>query len=165
MMTKHLYIAPIIFLLLSCSNKNESNETERKALLETDKEWSKSVASGDMERVFSYWTEDAIIYPVGMPPAEGKAAIRKFVAVNRSQKNFSLITNPLEATVSKSGDIGYTVGTYQVSMVGPDSIPVIHNGRYMCAWRKVDGSWKCNVEIHSPSEMPPDIRANIQNEQ
>jgi len=134
-------------------------------LLETGKEWAKSAAAGDMESVFKYWTDDAVIYPVGMPDVKGKDAIRKFVAANCSQKNFSLITNPLEATVSKADDIGYTVGNYRVSMGAPDGSHIIHKGRYLCAWRKVDGIWKCNLEIHSPLGIPPDKGANAQKKQ
>ena len=67
-----------------------------------------------MNVVFDYWTDDAVIYPVGMPAVEGKTAIRKFVSANRSRKNFSLIVNTQKAVVSKAGDIGYTIGNYQV---------------------------------------------------
>ena len=163
-MHKYLWMILAIFLLNAC-NKSVDKEAESKALLETGKEWAKSAAAGDMESVFKYWTDDAVIYPVGMPAVKGKDAIRKFVAANRSQKNFSLITNPLEATVSKAGDIGYTVGNYRVSMDAPDGSPIIHKGRYLCAWRKVDGIWKCNLEIHSPLGIPPDKGANAQKKQ
>jgi ketosteroid isomerase-like protein len=161
-MYKYLWLVPIIFLLNACKT-SINKEAESKALLETGKEWSKSIAAGNMESVFDYWTEDAVIYPVGITAVKGKDAIRKFVAVNRSQPDFSLITNPLEATVSNAGDIGYTVGNYKVSMDAPDGSPIIRKGRYLCAWRKVDGSWKCNLEIHSPLGMSPDIGSKDDN--
>lgn len=156
------FILLMILFLPSCKEKVDV-EAERKALLETDKEWSAVVARGDMEHVFEYWTEDAVIYPAGMPAVRGKSAIRKFVSTNRSRKNFSLIVDPQEAVVSKSGDFGYTIGNYQVSADGPDGIPAVHKGRSLCAWRKVkDGSWKCNLEIHSPLGVPPDVGRAVQ---
>jgi ketosteroid isomerase-like protein len=152
----------MILFLPSCKGKVDV-EAERNALLETDKKWSAVVAKGDMEHVFEYWTEDAVIYPVGMPAVRGKPAIRQFVSANRSRKNFSLIVNPRKAVVSETGDIGYTIGDYQVKADGPDGIPVIRKGRSLCIWQKEeDGSWKCNLEIHSPLGMPPDVGTAVQ---
>jgi ketosteroid isomerase-like protein len=158
-MFKYLVFVSVMCLLYSCNNSNKvDTEAEQKILLETDNEWSKVVASGDMKQIFEYWTDDAVIYPVGLPVVEGKAAIRKYVKNNRSGKNFSLMVYPLKATVSKAGDIGYTIENYQVSIDGPDGKPVAQKGRSLCVWRKgKDGSWKCNLEIHSPLGMPPDI--------
>jgi ketosteroid isomerase-like protein len=156
------FVLIMILFLPSCKDKVDV-EAERKALLETEKEWSAVVARGDMEHVFEYWTEDAVIYPVGMPAVRGKPAIRQFVSANRSRKNFSLIVNPQEAVVSKAGDIGYTIEDYQVSADGSDGISVVHKGRSLCAWRKEkDGTWKCNLEIHSPLGMPPDVGTAVQ---
>jgi len=160
-MYKYFLLLSVIFLLNAC-NTNVNKKAEEKTLLKTVKEWSKYAAAGNMKKVIEYWTENAVIYPVGLPAVRGKALIKKFVSANRSQKNFSLTTDPLEATVSESGDIGYTVGNYQVSINTPDGTPITRKGRYLCAWRKVNGSWKCNLEIHSPLGMPPNIKAAAQ---
>lgn len=92
-----------------------------------------------------------------MPAIKGKGAIREFVTTNRSQASFSLKDTPQEATVSEEGDIGYIVGTYEVSMTGPDEAPRSSQGRYLTAWRKDDaGNWKCTLEIHSPLNRSAD---------
>jgi ketosteroid isomerase-like protein len=156
------FVLLMILFLPSCKYKVDV-EIEQKALLETDKEWATVVAKGDMEHVFEYWTEDAVIYPVGMPAVRGKPAIRQFVSANRSRKNFSLIVNPRKAVVSETGDIGYTIGDYQVSADGPDGAPIVRKGRSLCAWQKQEnGSWKCNLEIHSPLGIPPDVGSAVQ---
>jgi ketosteroid isomerase-like protein len=85
-MHKVLAALSVLSLLNACNHADVNMEAERKALLETDKEWSAVVASGNMGRVFDYWTEDAVIYPVGMPVVKGKAAIREFVSANRSRR-------------------------------------------------------------------------------
>ena len=99
------FVLIMILFLPSCKGKVDV-EAERNALLETDKKWSAVVAKGDMEHVFEYWTEDAVIYPAGMPAVRGKPAIRQFVSANRSRKNFSLIVNPRKAVVSETGETG-----------------------------------------------------------
>ena len=150
------FVLLLILSIPSCKDEVDV-EAERRALLETDKEWSSFIANGDMEHVFTYWSEDAVIYPVGMPAVRGKSVIRDFVLANRSRKNFSLTVTPQEAVVSKAGDIGYTIEKYQVSAEDSDGVPVVHKGRSLCAWSKAeDSTWKCNLEIHSPLGMPPD---------
>lgn len=104
-----------------------------------------------MERVFPYWVDDAVIIPAGPEAVRGKEAIREFVMTNRAQRGFSLRWEPQEATASRAGDIGYTVGNYEISMDGPGGTPLMSQGRYLTIWRKdAAGAWKCTLEIHSP---------------
>jgi ketosteroid isomerase-like protein len=45
--------------------------------------------------------------------------------------------------VSKSGDLGFTSGTYEDSFRGPDGALVTEKGKYLCTWGKqADGTWK-----------------------
>jgi len=126
-------------------------EAERAALLERDRAWAAAAGENDPELVFPYWTDDAVIHAAGIPAVRGKAAIRKFVASSRAQRGFSITWEPLEATVSQAGDLGYTVGSYQVSVEGPDGAPAIRRGTYLSAWRKSEDSvWRCALEIQSP---------------
>jgi hypothetical protein len=49
--------------------------------LKRDAEWADAASSGtDVEKIISYWTDDALVVPPGQPVVEGKAAIRAFVA-------------------------------------------------------------------------------------
>ena len=137
-------------------------EAERTAVLERDRAWAAAARESDPERVFPYWTDDAVIYAAGMPAVRGKDAIRKFVAGSRA-RGLSMSWEPLEATVSQAGDLGYTVGSFQMSVKGPDGAPAIGRGTYLSAWRKSeDGVWRCTLEIHSPSggaaDPPPESR-------
>jgi ketosteroid isomerase-like protein len=143
-----------------CS-KGVDVEAQRLALLDADRAWASAAAAGDLDQVFPFWTEDAVIYPVGMPVVRGKAAIREFVATNRAQQGFSITWEPLEAVVSQDGSLGYTVGDYKISVDGTDAGNVVRNGRYLETWRKDEaGSWRCALEIQSPLTLAggPDLR-------
>jgi ketosteroid isomerase-like protein len=147
-------IAIGICLITTDCSKGVDVEAQRQMLLDTDRAMATAAAAGDTNRVFPYWTDDAVIYPAGMPVVRGKKAIRDFVAMNRTQPGFSINWNPLEAVVSPDGNIGYTTGNYEVWIQGPDSNPKIRKGRYLQTWRKDDtGLWKCIVEIQSPLSM------------
>jgi ketosteroid isomerase-like protein len=57
--------------------------------------------------------------------------------------NFSISWKTLHAEVSKSGELGYTTGTFQDTFTGPDGKKAEDKGKYVCIWKKQkDGSWK-----------------------
>ena len=55
-------------------------DKERATILEIDKQWAAATAEGrDVDRIISFWADDAKIFAPGMPLIEGKTAIRQFV--------------------------------------------------------------------------------------
>ncbi|MEJ2613933.1 MAG: DUF4440 domain-containing protein, partial [Ignavibacteriaceae bacterium] len=59
---------------------------------------------------------------------------------------FTLSWEPTKTEVAASADLGYTSGTFQVSMNYAEG-SVTNSGNYVCVWKKQkDGSWKCVVE-------------------
>ena len=51
----------------------------RAALLQTDIEWARHAALGkDVERIVSFWADDAVVYPPREVPVVGKPGSRRF---------------------------------------------------------------------------------------
>ena len=76
-----------------------------------DQEWAAAAAQGaDLDRIVSFWSEDAKIYPPGAPVVEGRRAIREFVAGSRKILKHSVTWEPTEVVVGPAGDIGYITG-------------------------------------------------------
>jgi ketosteroid isomerase-like protein len=125
-----------------------AQEDHRQALIDTREAWGRAIAEGDVERIFSFWTDDVVIYRADGPPVKGKAAVRDYVRRNRQELGVVPRMHLLEVAASASGDIGYTVGTHEwVNREGRATMP----GRYVTLWRRNDaGEWKCFLEIHSP---------------
>jgi ketosteroid isomerase-like protein len=125
-----------------------TQEDHRRALLETREAVGRVIAEGDIERIFSFWTDDRVIYPVGEPAVRGKAAVRKYVRRNRQDLGLRPRTTPIEIVASESGDLGYIIGTHEwMDREGRATMP----GRYVTLWRKNEqGEWRCFLEIHSP---------------
>jgi ketosteroid isomerase-like protein len=71
---------------------------------------------------------------------------------------FHITWTPESAVVSKSGDLGYTTGTNEMSVPDPAGKVTKIVGRYLTVWRREsDGRWRC-VEDYStpgPAETPP----------
>ena len=69
--------------------------------------------------------------------------------------NFSLTFATTRADVAKSGDLGYTVGAYTMTMSDPKTKKSITDkGKYVTAYKKqADGTWKAVADMDS-SDLP-----------
>ena len=151
---KYLSTLTFIFILFfsSCSLKTDI-EVEKTKLLQADNDWAAAAKSGEIDKIKNFWSDDAIDFFPDAPPAKGKEAILKLVGENRSKQGFSLTWKAQNASVSKSGDLGYTYGTFQMSFMNPENQQVSKHGNYVCIWKKdTNDIWKCVVEssIFSP---------------
>jgi ketosteroid isomerase-like protein len=124
-------------------------EAARAALERTDREWSAATAEGtDVDRIVGYWSDDATVYPPGMPALEGKAAIREFVAESLRTPGFAVHWEPHQVAVSADASMGYTAGTNRFTAPGADGQLVTTEGRYLTVFRRQpDGAWKCVLDM------------------
>ena len=126
-------------------------DANAKALAKVDDDWSKAAATRDADRMASFYAEDAIAYPPNEPAAIGRPAAKKVWAGYFSDKSFTISWKAAHAEMAKSGDLGYTAGTYEASSKGPDGKQVTEKGKYVTTWKKQkDGSWKASHDIWNP---------------
>ena len=83
----------------ACADKPDLDE-ERRALMATSREWAQAAASGDLERIVSYWADDAIVLPPDQPAVVGKEAIREYVREGLAIPGFRITWEPEFAAVS-----------------------------------------------------------------
>jgi ketosteroid isomerase-like protein len=123
-------------------------DVDAKALMKIDDDWSKAAAARDVDRVASFYAEDAIAYPPNEPMAIGRPAAKKVWASYFVEPTFSISWKTVHAGVSKSGDLGFTAGTYEDSYKGPDGKLVREKGKYVATWkRQKDGTLKAIHDI------------------
>ena len=122
---------------------------ERILLLKRDAEWAIAASEGrDLERVLSYWTDDAIVMPPGLPAVIGQAALREYVQASMKIPGFRITWTSTDVTFSPDRNLAYMFGMNMVEMNGPDGTPVRIAGRAVTIWRKeADGEWRCAVDI------------------
>ncbi len=152
----HLTLPILCILLVSgCSHSRFDPAVEGQKLLRRDAEWSQAASEGkDIERVLSYWSDDAQVLEPGQPVYQGKAAIRKFVSESLKTPGFHIHWVSKEPVFSADGKMAYMPSAAEMAM--PDS-----NGRMMTVhtrgitiWRRdADGEWRCVVDI--ANEAPP----------
>ena len=118
--------------------------------MQTSRDWAKVAATGDMDKVLTYFADDAVMISAGRPPVRGREALRAFLAETSNIPGFRIRWEPLEAKVS--GDMGYMLERTEMTMNGPDGRPVTQHLQAVTIWRKQgDGSWKNVVDASIPA--------------
>lgn len=84
----------------------------------------------------------------------GPEGIRRVMLPLFADSTLDISWDPNYAEVAGSGDMGYTVGRYEIRAEG-DAAPMSETGTYLTVWtRQDDGSWKVKADIGNPG--PPD---------
>lgn len=150
-MSRSLLVLSILgmHLLAGCSSRPFDAVAESAKLLARDAEWATAAADGkDIDKILSYWSEDAIVIPQGQPVAEGKAAIRAFVASSLQIPGFRIHWVSEKVMFSPDGRLAYMTGTNEMTVPGPTGAPMTLRGRGITVWRlEPDGQWRCVVDI------------------
>jgi ketosteroid isomerase-like protein len=146
-------LAAAAMLAVGCGSSVNVQE-QRNALLALDREWSQTTT--DINKFLSYYAADASVYPQGMPLATGSDAIRDELGKMASMPGFSLQWSAAKADVSAAGDLGYTAGTYQMTMNDAAGKPMMEKGKYVTVWKKqANGQWKVTDDIFNADAPPP----------
>jgi len=126
-------------------------EAERSALMNADAAWFES--HDDIDRFVTFLADDAVFMPADAPAARGDA-IRSTWEQLLSLPGFNLEWQASSAAVAEAGDMGYTLGTYELT-IEQDGTPMVTVGKYVTLWRKqADGSWKVVVDCFN-ADGPP----------
>jgi len=140
----------IVAVLAACTGCVSAGRPEdiQSQILQLDAEWSRAAQVRDIDRVISFWADDAIVLPPGSPPVVGKSAIRAFVVNSFRTPGFGISWKTTQVSVSHGGDLAYGTGTNRVTFTGPDGRQVTVDGKAVTVWRRgKDGVWKCVVDI------------------
>jgi ketosteroid isomerase-like protein len=105
-----------------------SAEAER--LLKRDAEWAALASEGrDIDRILSYWTDDAVVLAPGFPPIIGKVALRGYVENSLRIPGFEISWKSSEVHFSPDLKLAYMFSENTVTMNEPDGTPLTTRGR------------------------------------
>ena len=135
--------------VVSCATPAFDPASESQKLLRRDAEWADLASAGkDVERIVSYWSDDAIVIPQGQPIVEGKAAIRAFVQSSLQIPGFKIHWVSEGPVFSPDGKLAYMRGRNTMTVPGANGALVTLVGRGITIWRlEPDGQWRCVVDI------------------
>ncbi len=125
-------------------------------LIETDRRFDEAAAARGVAGWLEFFAEDATIFPEASSIITGLSLIRQ----HYEKTHFSphgLRWRPLQAHVSKSGDLGYTYGTWELSSGKPGKAHILAKGKYTTIWRRqADGSWKVVLDLGTTDCAKPE---------
>jgi uncharacterized protein (TIGR02246 family) len=152
--------APASWLLLAalalaagCARPAFDPADEGRQLLKLDAEWSAAAAGKDVEKVLSYFADDAVMMEPGEPIRDGKAAIREYVTAALATPGFSIRWVSEKPVFSPDGNMAYMRGTDVMTVPAPAGGVTTIRMRGVSIWRRdVGGAWRCVVDI---GNQPP----------
>lgn len=142
------------FPLVACEEV-ESRE-DRRALMAVDKDFAERVEKQGFRVMEEFYDEDAVYMPSFAPTLEGRDTILESYRPYYDSTTMKLAWTPTRAEVSRSRDMGWTIGTYVFTRQDDKGNTVVRNGRYVTIWKKQhDGTWKAVLDGGSPDEPAP----------
>ncbi|MFZ0939005.1 MAG: DUF4440 domain-containing protein [Candidatus Sulfotelmatobacter sp.] len=128
-----------------------SPKTSADTLRQLEGEFMKAAAERGSGQYMSYYADDAVEVPNGVPIITGKVNIAKTMGFLDDKDNH-LSWTPVGADISASGDLGYTYGTYEFRSIGKDGKTSVEQGKYTSIWKmQKDGSWKVVLDMGNTS--------------
>ena len=128
----------IIILVFSCNEKKEvSQPSSVNEIINADLDFADMSRQIGMKKAFlQYIANEGVLLRPDHLPIAGAEAIDFLSQLSDTGYNFSW--HPLKGEISKSGDLGFTYGIYELKI--RDSV---YKGTYVTIWKKQeDGSWK-----------------------
>jgi len=146
-MKKIFFVIPLLFLLcLGIQSQPAMKAAE--AIRKADGDWLKAVQSKDLVKVLAFYRDDASWLLRDTPPIIGKESIQRTWSGFFASPGSWIQWDPKYCAVSISGDLGYSVGTYEMRYSDQQGKPVVQKGSYVTIWKKdAEGAWKLAVDI------------------
>jgi len=142
----------LLTALAACTSSEDRQKEARKEMLSTDRAFSAWSSENGMQEAFLHFAADDLVkLQDGQFPVIGKEALsNSFAGVPDSM--YRLTWEPVKAEVSKSCDLGYTFGNYELYDFTRGDI---RYGNYFTVWRKeTDGSWRWVLDGGNSTPRP-----------
>ena len=152
-----LIVVTGLFVLAGCSQTPDINQAKQ-SLLDVDRVFSTmSVDSGLYQAFDHFMADSATILRDNAHPIMGREAIRELYA----GAGGTLSWEPIFADVSRSADLGYTIGKYKYVLTDTTGAERVSDGYYITIWKKQpDGQWKYVFDTGT-SGTPPEENENM----
>jgi ketosteroid isomerase-like protein len=125
-------------------------------LADADRGFAADSAARGADAWAAVFAADGVVWRRGGPPAVGPQAIRERMQRAFSDPEHLLAWEPHASGLSPAGDMGFTIGCYQLLRRKPATPPAREaTGTYLTIWRRqADGSWQAVFDTGIASTPP-----------
>jgi uncharacterized protein (TIGR02246 family) len=145
----------LLFVLAGCSDTPappaDTSAADQKAIKDGETQWAADWGAKDVDKIASHYADNATLLVPDAPAVKGKDAIKSALQSYITDDHLSMNFTTGTVATSKSGDLGYTQGTYTMTMTNPKTKKVeTEIGKYVTVYQKqADGSWKAVEDINN----------------
>jgi ketosteroid isomerase-like protein len=145
----------LVLCAAGCAPSSFDAAAESSKLAQRDTDWSSVSFEGkDIDKIVSYWSDDAHVLQPGLPPIEGKTAIRAFVTASLKIPGFKIHWVSEKPVFSPDGKMAYVLSKVETTAPGAKGTLESTHGRSVTVWRRdADDVWRCVVDISN--DAPP----------
>jgi ketosteroid isomerase-like protein len=156
MKPQNRFIALLLFSAIASSGSfGQVRGSAEDAVLAADAAWLKVYAAKDLDKSVAFFDEQGSMLPPNAPIATGKDALTKLIGAAFAIPDYQLSWHANKVGVARSGELGYTSGTYDLSFKDASGKTISDKGKCLTVWKKeADGSWKVLLDMFS-SDLPP----------
>ena len=143
----------LIFTIAAAVALQAADNPKAKILKESDEQFCKDFIAQGVEGWLKYFADDASVF-TPEKILTSKAEVRTYYErVFPPSSKGALTWKPVYADIARSGDLGYTYGTWENKGKDKDGNPVTRTGKYTTIWKKQkDGSWKIVMDVGNPDQ-------------
>ncbi len=125
------------------------------AIAAEEDQWNRDYVARNLEGLVARYAPDAVMKQPGVPPLTGRW-IRKAYEAAVADPAFALTFAHDRIEVSRSGDLAYSRGHYELSQTDIRSgQPMTQYGTYLTVWRKAPhGRWQVLEDFITPGPRP-----------
>jgi ketosteroid isomerase-like protein len=153
------HIAAVLGVLISagCAQPSFNSAEESVKLSQRDADWARVSQEGkDVEKIVSYWSDDARVILPGQPVYQGKTALREFVTASLKVPGFKIHWVSEKPVFSPDGKMAYLLGDVETTAPGANGVLSTTHGRGVTVWRRDGaGEWLCVMDISN--DPPPPV--------
>lgn len=148
------YILPvmtILFLAGSCQTDRQGLKNE---IMQIDRTFNEMAQSDGVPAAFAHYSADSVIlFRNAITPIVGKGDL--IATFMNFPDDASLVWEPYWADIAASGDLGYTLGHYVLTVVDSTGAERSTEGNYVTIWKKqADGAWKFVFDAGNEGPRP-----------
>ena len=131
----------------------DNRAADESAIRAIDADWAKAVAGKDAQQSASYYADEGSLLAPGAPLATGKEAVQKTWAGLMATPGFALSFAPSKIEVSRTGDLAYEIGNYELTTNDKKGKSQTIKAKYVVVWGKQsNGTWKALVDAPTTTQ-------------
>jgi len=144
-----------LVLIVAASVAGCASGATENDLIRLENEFAEALASGQTERFAAFLSEDVVGLGADGSIAGGRDAVLAEWKSTLGDPSTQLSWEPLRATVSGGGDMGFTYGEWRMTRESGDGSELLGTGRFVTIWRlEADGVWRVVLDAGNADETP-----------